>query len=170
MIANIAITKHAPVIAPPVSAVIADLAFDGDTFAKLLAVVAGLAFGAMWRVGSLRSERKEWVDVRADVFISTMIGGANAVMALAIVQYFGFNTLFSMAIGVVVGATGLRALPEIRAAIVGIVRKKLLEDTMLVVPPRPQPALDDLARQADEALRRDAMTRQAGKNALDKED
>lgn len=125
--------KRAPVTLP-VLAGGAALAMDGHTALRISAVIVGLAFGAMWRAGSLRSEGKVWADVRADLFVSILIGGANAVLALWIANWTGVGILAAMAIGVITGATGLRALPEIKDAVMASVIRRSMADTVMLQP------------------------------------
>lgn len=132
--------KYAPAAFPLISA---GFAAHSDTIIKVAAVLGGLALGAMWRAGSMRGEGKSWAVVRADLGISALIGGANAVLALALVDFFKVGLMFGMAIGVIIGATGLRALPEIREMVVTVLRRKLLggDDVVVINPPRTMPPL-----------------------------
>lgn len=145
--ATAAVAKNAPVIAPIVAGA---LAFNSDALITIGAVVLGLFFGAMWRTGSFISEGKSWPEIRSDWFISITIGGANAVLTLALVEWLSFGLMFTMAMGVVIGATGLRALPEIRAAFMEAARRRLLSDGVVVVQPKNKD-LDETVRKLDEA-------------------
>lgn len=132
--------KYAPAAFPLFSA---GLAAHSDTIIKVAAVLGGLALGAMWRAGSMRGDGKSWAAVRADLGISALIGGANAVLALALVEIFAVGIMFAMAIGVIVGATGLRALPEIKEVFVTVMRRRLLggDDVVVINPPKEMPPL-----------------------------
>jgi len=125
--------KNAPVIAPIVAGA---LAVNSDTLVTVGAGVLGLFFGAMWRTGSFISEGKTWPEIRSDWFISITIGGANAVLTLALVEWLSFGLMFTMAMGVVIGATGLRALPELRAALMEAAKRRLLSDGVAMIQPK----------------------------------
>ena len=140
--------KVVPAAAPVASAV---FSAHSDTLVQIGAVVAGLAFGMMWRAGSLASEGKGWKAIKSDMLVSILIMGANAVLAMALVEMLNLSTLLAMAAGVVVGATGLRALPEIRDAVVGMLKRKLLGDDVALIQPRD----DDLSAKARELDRKD---------------
>lgn len=131
--------KNAPIIAPIIAGA---LALHSDTLITIGAVVLGLVFGALWRTGSLISEGKTWGEIRIDWFVSLMIGGANAILTLALVDWLNLGLLFTMALGVVIGATGLRALPEIKDALMAAARRKLLSEGVAMVQPV-DPALDE---------------------------
>lgn len=111
----------APAVA--ITSVAGAAAYDGDFWYRILAVVIGLVLGAVWRAGSLKSEGKNWDSVWADLTISALIGGANAVMAMIIVDHFGASILISMGIGVLVGATGVRAIQEAKDIAMNIFKK-----------------------------------------------
>lgn len=147
MITHSVAAKAAPIAAPTFAAVFADL-IEPHSVLRLGAVVAGLAFGAAWRAAALRDEGKSWGDVRRDLGISALIGGANAVIALALTDWFGVGVLSAMAIAVLVGATGLRAVPEARDAILNIARRKLLADVETIQ--RRDPVAEELVRKLDE--------------------
>lgn len=128
--------------APVVGSVAAIGATDhSDLIIKVAAVGGGLALGAMWRAGSMRAEGAAWGAVRSDLAISALIGGANAVLALALIQWSGMGVTAAMAIGVLVGATGLRALPEIKNLLYSAARHKLLGDNVALIQPN-DPALN----------------------------
>lgn len=132
--------KYVATIAP--AAAVA-LTTHADTLVKVGAVVGGILLGMLWRAGSLRGEGRSWASVRNDLGVSALIGGANAVLAMAIVQAFDTSVIFAMAAGVVIGATGVRALPEIKAAIVNAARRKLIGDDAVLIQPK-NPAIDAL--------------------------
>lgn len=125
--------KNAPVVAPIVAGA---LALNNDALVTIGAVVIGLVFGAMWRTGSFLSEGKSWIEIRADLTVSVLIGGANAILTLALVDWLQLGLLFTMAMGAVIGATGLRALPEIREAVIGAARRRLLEQNVALIEPK----------------------------------
>lgn len=141
-----AVTAKYGAIVGPVAGVAISAHFD--TLAKVAAVSGGILLGMLWRAGSLRGEGRTWADVRSDLTVSALIGGANAVLALAIVQAFEGSVMFAMAAGVLIGATGLRALPEIKEALMNAARRKLLGDNVALIQP-PDPEIDDLLRQID---------------------
>lgn len=124
--------KNAPVVAPLVAGA---LAFENDALVTVGAVIVGLVFGAMWRTGSFLNEGKAWTEIRSDLLVSLLIGGANAILTLALVDWLELGMLFTMATGAVVGATGLRALPEIRDAFIGAARRRLLEQNVALIEP-----------------------------------
>jgi hypothetical protein len=128
-----ALAKYGSVAAPIISAAVVA---HSDTLVKVGAVVGGLALGAMWRAGSMRGEGKPWGAVRSDLAVSGLIGGANAVLCLALVELFDASEMFAMAIAVIVGATGLRALPEIKKAFMDTMRRKLIGDDVALMQPR----------------------------------
>lgn len=130
--------KNAPVVLPLVGGALT----TGELPAQVAAVAVGLFFGAMWRAGSLHSEGKTWKAVRTDLVVSILIGGANAVLALALVDILGVGPLLAMAIGTVIGATGLRAMPEAKAALVGWATRRILGDNVALVQP-PDPAIEE---------------------------
>ena len=131
--------KNAPVVAPLTFATIA----SAEITTEIIAVVAGLAFGAMWRAANLRNEGKAWRAVRSDIGISIMVGGANAVLALTLVEWLDVSKMAAMAIGVVVGATGLRAVPEAKDMLINALRRKLIGDDIVYMPPEQQNRLND---------------------------
>ncbi len=147
MIAEAA-AKTAPATLPPLAAALAYAGMDGHFFLKTIAVLFGIGFGAMWRAGLLRSEGKPWVAVRGDLTISALIGGGNAVLSLGIVEIFGFGALLAMGTGVLFGATGLRALPTIKNAAIGMLQRWALGENVALISPK-DPALDKLARDVD---------------------
>ena len=141
--------KNAPVVAPIVAGV---LTFNNDAVVTVGAVIIGLVFGAMWRTGSFLSEGRAWREIRADLLISLLIGGANAILTLALVDWLDLDMLFTMALGAVVGATGLRALPEVRDSLIGAARRRLLSEGVVVVNPPDadmDEKLDRLREQSD---------------------
>lgn len=138
--------KNAPVIAPLAAG---SVAINSDTMVTVGAVVIGLVFGAMWRTGSFLSEGKSWTEIRSDLLISLLIGGANALLTLALVDWLNLGLLFTMAMGALVGATGLRALPEVRDAITASLKRRLLGDDVALITPRDDDLLDK-ARQLDQ--------------------
>lgn len=111
----------APTVA--ITSIAGAAAMDGHFWARIIAVVVGLVLGAVWRAGSFRSEGKNWDTVWSDLIVSGLIGGANAVIAIIIVDYFGASVLISMGIGVLVGATGVRAVQEAREIFINFVKK-----------------------------------------------
>lgn len=144
-------SKNAPVIAPIIGAA---LALHSDTIITVGAVVIGLFFGALWRTGSLLSERRPFKDIRTDWFISITIGGANAILTLALVEWLELNPLLTMGMGAVIGATGLRALPEIKDALMNMAARRLIGDNVTVMrtPLVPDDALREEMRDAGQAL------------------
>ena len=139
MITSSVVAKNAPVVAPIALTAILPL----QTWIDIGAVCAGLAFGAMWRAANLRNEGKAWRAVRSDIAISIMIGGANAVLALALVEWLEVGRIIAMTIGVLVGATGLRAVPEAKSVLVNAMRRKLIGDDVLVVQPKTPAEIKD---------------------------
>lgn len=148
MSASAVASKYAPVIAPIIGAA---LALHSDTIITVGAVVIGLFFGALWRTGSLLSEQRPFKDIRTDWFISITIGGANAILTLALVEWLELNPLLTMGMGAVIGATGLRALPEIKDMIVGAVGRKIIGDNVALIHP-PDSDLTARMREAGQAL------------------
>lgn len=142
--------KNAPVLAPLVTGAGA-LAIHSDTLVTVGAVVTGLFFGAMWRTGSFITEGKTWREIRADWIVSVSIGGANTILTLALVDWLNVGMLFTMALGAIVGATGLRALPEIRDALMHAARRKLLGDNVALIEPKD----DEMADQVERLKQRD---------------
>lgn len=141
--------RQVAAIAP---AVTAGFAIHGDAIIQGAAVIGGLALGAMWRAGSLRSEGRSWDTVRGDLAISAMIGGANAVLTLALAQWLQVGVMVAMLLGVLVGATGIRAVPAARDAVLDLLRRKLLADEKItrIDPLALPPELEQLARQLDQ--------------------
>lgn len=138
-----AVAKNAPVLFPLATGA---LAVNDPMLVKAGAVLVGLAFGALWRAGSLTSEGKGWTAVRKDLLVSSLIGGANAVLALSLVELMGIRPLPAMGIGVLVGATGLRALPEIKEAVTVALKRKLLGDDIALIVPRDEDMRDAVRR------------------------
>lgn len=139
--------KHAPILVPVFAG---GLAVGEETIIRIIAVVTGLVFGAMWRAADLHHEGKSWREVRSDLAISAMIGGANAVLALALVDRADLSVLSAMAVGVIIGATGLRAVPKIRDVLFDIMRRRLLGDDVALIQPR-----DDAMRETLDQIRKD---------------
>lgn len=127
---------------------------DEGAIVMLAAVLGGLIFGGMWRAGSLVSEGKGWSTIRRDVAISLLIGGANAILTLAVINLLGLGVLLGMATAVVIGATGLRALPEIKAAFLGYARRKIIGDDIALIQPK-DPELDQQIRDLRQRQRQD---------------
>lgn len=146
-------SKYAdPSVSGPVVGVFGAMV-SNEWLISTLAVCIGLLFGAMWRAGSLIGEGKTWPLIRSDLLVSLMIGGANAVLALAIVEWLEIGPLFSMAIGVLVGATGLHALPAIRDSLVESAKAKLLSQGVAMIQPNDaemEHKLDALSEKAKE--------------------
>jgi hypothetical protein len=92
---------------------------------QVLSVCVGLSMGAAWRAGSLLNDGKEWRAVWRDLLVSVFIGGANAVLTLALADFADLGPLMAMALGVLVGATGLRAVPEVKAVVVDLLKRRL---------------------------------------------
>lgn len=113
------------------------------------AVIVGLIFGATWRTGSFLSDGKSWKEIRADLLISVLIGGANALLALALADWLDLSLLFTMALGAVIGATGLRALPELRDALLVAAKRKLLGDNAALIEPKDD-AMDERIKHLDD--------------------
>lgn len=141
-----AAAKNAPVLLPIIGG---GIALHDPMLVKAGAVLLGLAFGAMWRAGSLASEGKAWPKIRSDLGISALIGGANAVLTLSLVDLLKIGPLLAMGLGVIIGATGLRALPEIRDAVAAGLRRRLIGDDVIAINPR-NDSLNELARQLDQ--------------------
>lgn len=139
-----AVTVKYAAIAGPVAGVI--VSAHADTLYKVAAVSGGILLGMLWRAGSLVGEGRSWAAVRGDLIVSALIGGANAVLALTIVQVFDAPVMVAMTVGVIIGATGLRALPEIKAALMSAARRKLLGDNAILI----QPANPEIDRLRDE--------------------
>ncbi len=116
--------KAAPAITPPL-VTLAALGVDGSFLIKIVAVIFGVGLGAMWRAGMLRQEGKDWETIKTDLFVSVLIGGANSVLSLGCAELFGAGALISCMIGVIIGATGLRALPQIRNLFIEFARSKI---------------------------------------------
>lgn len=131
--------KNAPVIAPLTLAAL----FGNETILEITAVCAGIALGAMWRAANLRSEGKTWSDVRSDLVISILVAGANAVLAFTLVQWLDVSRSMAMGIGVLVGATGLRAVPEAKDVLVGALRRKLIGDDIVMINPPAQAKINE---------------------------
>lgn len=131
-----------PAFTGPVIGAIGVMLSD-DWIVRTVAVIIGMAFGAMWRAGSLVGKGKSWPAIRSDLLVSLMIGGANAVLALTIAEWMDAGPLFSMSIGVLVGATGLHALPMIRDNLLETARKRLLDEGVSMLMPRPDDGIKD---------------------------
>lgn len=141
--------RHTDIIlaAPLVGVLISE-----DWIIRTSAVLVGLIFGAMWRAGSLKSEGKAWTTIKTDLLISVLIGGANAVLALALIDWLAVGPLFSMVVGVIVGATGLQTLPTVRDAVVEAARRRLLEQGIAMITPHDhkiEELLEELAQRVD---------------------
>lgn len=144
--------KAAPAILPPVLIASTYLGMDGHALLKTAGVLAGIGFGAMWRAGMLRSEGKSWAHVRSDLAVSGLIGGGNAILCLAIVEVFGLGALLAMGCGVLVGATGLRALPAVRSTLIGVLQRWALGNNIALIQPV-DPRLPTLLNELSEADR-----------------
>ena len=142
--------KNAPIVTPLITGAGAVLQ-GSDTLVTVGAVIVGLVFGATWRTGSFLSDGKSWKEIRADLLVSILIGGANALLALALSDWLDLSLLFTMALGAVIGATGLRALPEVRDALLIAAKRRLLGDNVALIEPRD----DAMADQIGQLNRRD---------------
>lgn len=143
--------KQVGTIIPPLTA---SLVLNQDALVMVLAVIGGLIFGGMWRAGSLASEGKNWSVIGRDAFISLLIGGANAILTLAVIKVLDLGVLLGMAAAAVIGATGVRALPEIRSALIGYAGRKVLGNDIALIMPK-DPLLDEKARELRSRLDRD---------------
>lgn len=141
MIIPASASKAAPVIAPPLAIVLAGFGLDAHFFVKSIAVIFGLVGGAIWRAGMLKKQRRPWSEIRDDLYVSALIGIANGIVALFISEKLGTGILLAMFTGAIVGATGVRALPAIRGAVIDLIRQNLN------APPArtefPDPEIDD---------------------------
>lgn len=71
---------------------------------------AGVAIGAMIRVGRLVARDAEWPVIRRDILVSLLIGMGNALLVLWLHSEFGLDPLQMLAVAVVVGTLGLEAI------------------------------------------------------------
>lgn len=124
IIAAAALKNTAPVAAPTVTTTVA-LLMGGNGHWTFVAALLGIAFGALYRAGQNVSDRKEWSDISRDVVVSCLIGGANAVLVLAVAEYFGLSLLLTLLTGVFIGATGVRGIPAAQRVLTDVLRGRL---------------------------------------------
>lgn len=77
----------------------------------------GLIAGAMWRVGDMASDKRNWADIRGDLIVSSFTGLANAIIAMVIIDRLQAGPLFSLGIAAVVGASGTQAIKWVLSAV-----------------------------------------------------
>lgn len=96
----------------PAAALIASAPFNPSSInlVTIAIVLLGILFGAMWRAADIMNKGGNWLTVRHDLFISCLAGGANAIMALGIIQYIQTGAVLSLVIAMLVGATGVRGV------------------------------------------------------------
>lgn len=97
---------------PPPAATAVQAASTGGHVDPLVigGIGLGLVSGAMWRAASLREKRKTWTEVRDDFVNSLLAGLANAIAALFIVEWLDGGVLVALGVGMLVAATGVRAI------------------------------------------------------------
>lgn len=140
------------VLVPPTVISLGAVAVDTRMLFMVAAVVVAIALGALWRSAQLYEKKKSWADVRSDLIVSVMIGGANTVLCLAIVDLLGVGILLAMGIGVIIGATGVRALPMLRTFALDMMRQRLSPDPVAQpqwIPPELPPEMQDQLRRLD---------------------
>lgn len=93
----------------------------------------GLACGAMWRAASLREKRKTWREVRDDFINSALAGGANAIVALYVVDWLDGGVMVALGVGMLVAATGIRAIQWAQRSVDDYLRQRFSRP---VDPPR----------------------------------
>ena len=88
-------------------------------------VLLGILFGAMWRAADIMNKGGDWLTVRKDLFVSCLAGGANAIMALGLIQYVQTGAVLSLVIAMLVGATGVRGVQWAYKVATGILAERL---------------------------------------------
>lgn len=121
------------------------LMVDQAVVLQIVAVLGGVALGAMHRAGWLRQKRRPWSEVMADLMVSVLVFGANSVMALVLVEVLEVTIVMAMGVGVIVGSTGVRAVPQIRDAVL----KRCLGNTIALIEPK-NGDIDERLRELDE--------------------
>lgn len=98
----------------PAPAAAATAAVEGDAgFVDpfiLLAIAIGLVAGILWRAARLHSDSEEWPEVSRDLISSGLSFLANGILALMIVQWRDWGVLPALGVGMIVGATGVKAI------------------------------------------------------------
>jgi hypothetical protein len=114
--------------APPAVAVMGE-AVHGDLPPTIILVCVGIGLtaGAMWRASKLRSEGSGWRDgaIQRDLAVSLLAGLANGILALLIVAYMDGGVLIALGVGMLVGATGVRAIQWATKALEGFVQRQM---------------------------------------------
>ena len=101
------------------------MTLDNAMLVQTLAVCVGLMCGAMWRAGSLFNEGKPWRAVWVDLFVSAMIGGANAVLTVALADLTGVGPLLTMALASWSARPVCARFPEMKAVVVDLIKRRL---------------------------------------------
>lgn len=98
----------------PAPSAAATLAVEGDgPFVDpvlLLAIGIGLLAGIMWRAARLHSDSSRWDEVSRDLISSGLSFLANGILALMIVQWLDWGVIPALGVGMLVGATGVKAI------------------------------------------------------------
>lgn len=76
----------------------------------LLFVPLGLALGWSARAGKMLGEKKSWGEIRHDLWVSLLIGGANALLAAVIIAQFHLQYLPGVAVAFVCAFGGVQTL------------------------------------------------------------
>lgn len=111
MSAHNSLSEHA-VTTLPAAALVVSAPFNPSTInlVTIAIVLLGILFGAMWRAADIMNKGGNWLKVRHDLFVSCLAGGANAIMALGLIQYIQTGAILSLVIAMLVGATGVRGV------------------------------------------------------------
>lgn len=115
MLINIASSKLAPVI-PAVTGALAVANHDLIDPVTILGVGIGLLAGALWRVGDMASNKREWHEIKRDIITSALTGLANAIIAIAITDWIDGSVLVALGVGAVTGASGTHMIKWIMTA------------------------------------------------------
>lgn len=110
--------KTAPAIIPAITGGIAvsetGVAIDPVTIA---AVAVGLLAGALWRIGDMTSDKRPWKEIKSDLVTSAFTGLANAIIAMAIIEWVSAGPLYALGIAAVTGASGTQMLKWVMSAV-----------------------------------------------------
>ena len=76
----------------------------------LIFVPLGLTLGWLARAGRMVGDRRSWADIRRDMLVSFLIGGANGVIAALIIWRFDLTYLPGLAVAFVCAFGGVQSL------------------------------------------------------------
>jgi hypothetical protein len=99
------VSKHAPALAA--STVAIDVAVD---LKMALVIAAGLVVGVMARTAQMIEKRKTLQDIKQDLLVSCLVGGANAILAAMIIWQWDLHYLQAIVVAALCSYGGVRTI------------------------------------------------------------